>query len=273
MDNAYERVRTEWAVTCRRARSGELAAIWAGRESALAGIETIDQAVARCHQRNRPDAAQAALSALLVLAGDDAVARLAVITAVLPGLAALSRGRYHRIGTVCPATDQSSRQSSSSWLWGGPWDSRQQYDDEFVAVAFLVVRKLAGQRLEWPAAAVVSRVQRQLRTTVAAFHRRRHQERLAADNGDDVFAVASAPRTGLELMLAEVQDACHQGTVTPREARIVAADRVLGWATAEIAAAEGATVAAVQRARSRALRKLRLAMSDAEPSIGTVRVG
>ena len=53
----------------------------------------------------------------------------------------------------------------------------------------------------------------------------------------------------------EVKDACHQGTVTPREERIVAADRVLGWATSEIAAAEGATVASVQRARSRALRK------------------
>ncbi|MDT7578462.1 MAG: hypothetical protein QOH17_4795 [Pseudonocardiales bacterium] len=273
MDNAYERVKTEWAIACRRVRSGELAAIWAGRESALAGIETIDQAVARCHQRSRPERAQAALSALLVLAADDVVARLAVITAVLPGLAALSRGPHHRIGTACAFTDHSTRQPAASSLSGGPWDSRQHYDDEVVAVAFLVVRKLAGQRLEWPAAAVLSRVQRQLRTTVAAFRRRRQQERLAADNGDDIFAVASSPRTGLELMLAEVQDACHQGRVTPREARIVAADRVLGWATAEIAAAEGATVAAVQRARSRALRKLRIAMSDAEPSIGTACVG
>lgn len=46
---------------------------------------------------------------------------------------------------------------------------------------------------------------------------------------------------------------------------VVGIPGVFGWSTAEIAAAEGATRAAVQRARSRALTKLRPSIVVAEP--------
>ena len=205
----------------------------------------------------------------MVLSGDDPVARLAVIRALVPGLSGLAARWHHLGGAWIGRPDRRpNRLGVLVWDRRGPWQSVREFDEEVVTVAFLVVGKLGGQRLEWPAAAVLSRVQRQLRTMAAASRRHSQQECLNADGCEDIFAAASAPSTGLELMLKEVREARHRGAVTAREARIVAADRVFGWATAEIAAAEGSTVAGVQRARSRALRKMRVAMVDDMHSAG-----
>jgi hypothetical protein len=266
MANAYERVKTEWAIACRRDRHARLAASWAQHEPALAGIDSLEDALARCHDQTRPASAQAALSALLAVAGDDSVARLAVVRAMLPVLAGLAARGRHLGRTGCPRRDmRSKRQVGSSWAWPGPWDDLDDFDDEVVVLAFVQVGRLAGQRLAWPATAVLSRVDRQLRTHEAAFRRRTKNESLSADNVNDVDLEAVDQRSGLELILQEIRVAHSGGVVSAREARIVAADRVFGWATAEIAAAEGATVAAVRRARSRALHKLRLAMIELEP--------
>ena len=266
MDNAYDRVKTEWAIACRRARVSGLAAHWEATEPALAGIGSLEDALARCHDQRHPAAAHAAVAALLVLADDDAVARLAVVRALLPGLAGLAhRGRH--LGERSSGRDPSRRRRvGSSWLWPGPWDGLDDFDDEVVVLAFVQVRKLAGQRLAWPVNAVLSRVDRQLRLQEAACRRRPQHESLTLDDGGDIEMQAVGPRSGLELILQEVHEAHTDGVVSAREARIIAADRVFGWATAEIAAAEGATVAAVERARSRALRKLRAAMVELDPT-------
>jgi hypothetical protein len=92
MDNAYDRVKTEWAFACRRARVSGLAAAWEEREPALAGIASLEDALARCHDQRYPAAAHATVAALLVLAEDDAVAGLAVVRALLPGRGSLSSG-------------------------------------------------------------------------------------------------------------------------------------------------------------------------------------
>jgi hypothetical protein len=269
MDNAYELVKNEWAIACRRGRNGVSALEWSEREPALEGIGCINDALVRCHDQSHPTEAQAALSALMVLSGHDPVARLAVIRALLPGLSGLAARWRHPGGAWIGRGDRRPNRSGVLvWDRRGPWQSVREFDEEVVTVAFLVVRRLGGQRLEWPAAAVLSRVQRQLRTIEAASRRHSHQECLSADGCEDIFAAASAPRTGLELMLEAVHEARRRGAVSAREARIIASDRVFGWATAEIAAAEGSTVAAVQRARSRALRKMRVAMVDDVHSAG-----
>ncbi len=258
MANAYERVKTGWTIACRRSRTSGLEGEWAAREPALDGIGCLDDAVARCQDQRHPAAPHAALSALLVLAGDDDVARLAVVRAMLPGLAGLSARGRHPGGHGGACGDwRSRREMGSSWVWRGPWDCLEDFDDEVVVLAFLQVHRLAGQRLEWPASAVLSRVDRQLRMSEAAFRRRPQHEPLNVEDGVDVYPEAAGPRSGLELILHEVHQAHRAGVVSAREARIVLRDRVFGWATVEIATAEGATVAAVQRARSRALRKLR----------------
>src|ERR1700737_1575330 len=177
MDNAYELVKTEWAVACRRARNGVSASRWSEREPALAGIGCIDDALARCHDQSRPAEAQAALSALIVLSGHDPVARLAVIRALVPGLSGLGARWCHPGGAWIGRRERRpNRLGVLVWDRRGPWQSVREFDEEVVTVAFLVVGKLAGQRLEWPAAAVLSRVQRQLRTMAAASQRHSQQE-------------------------------------------------------------------------------------------------
>jgi hypothetical protein len=95
MDNAYDRVKAEWTIACRRTRISGLAAHWEATEPALAGIACLEDALARCHDQRHPASAHAAVAALLVLAQDDTVARLAVVRALLPGLAGLAHRGCH----------------------------------------------------------------------------------------------------------------------------------------------------------------------------------
>jgi hypothetical protein len=197
MDNAYDRVMTEWAIACRRARVSGLAAHWEATEPALAGIACLEDALARCHDQRHPATAHAAVAALLVLAEDDAVARLAVVRALLPGLAGLAhRGRH--LGDRSSGRDPSRRRRiGSSWLWPGPWDGLDNFDDDKVVVlAFVPVRKLAGQHLAWPVNAVLSRVDRQLRLREAACRRPPPHESLTLDDGVDIEVPAPTAAAG-----------------------------------------------------------------------------
>ncbi len=69
--------------------------------------------------------------------------------------------------------------------------------------------------------------------------RRRRQHESLDDEDVDIDPEAASPRSGLELIAHEVHQAHRAGVVSAREARIILRDRVFGWATAEIATAEG----------------------------------
>src|SRR5581483_3144227 len=96
--NPYRALDVEWAVlggtddACRRLRS------WVERHPELDGFASPRDVIAACHDRSDPERANRLLAALLAEIADDALARRAVLQAMLPALAGITRRCWPAVG-------------------------------------------------------------------------------------------------------------------------------------------------------------------------------
>ncbi len=223
LGSTLKQLQAEWTALAAELRTRAAAARWAAADQRLAGCADLDEILARCHRRGDPAAANAALAALLVRAGADALARRAVLQALLPGLAAMAR-RAQRAGWV-GCRDR------------GAWRDCDELDQELLTLAWSRVAAHAGSELAWPASVLLGQVWRRVRQQVD--RDRAHGRRCVAldvdevDTVHDVDLVAAIPweeRAGVVL-----HDAVRSGAIGPVDGALIYGTRVLGLTTTAVA--------------------------------------
>lgn len=250
----YRSLSSQWAVdgSCRRARAAQ--ASWADDQPALGAFPTPAAAVLFCHTaRGAP--ANRVLAALLKV--DDELANRAVLQAILPGLAAMSRRARRRWPWMF------DRECDGPWLdWG--------FDHEAVATAHARIRRLAGTYVPWPATTVLDHTWRHLRWLEEQHRRERAAEcaqrwgvspsgpvvvSTAPEDLDEQAAAEPSPSAADELadLLGE---AVRMGLVGARGAALVYESRVIGRPVAEIARRTGQDERLLRYHRSQAERRL-----------------
>lgn len=242
-----KRMQDEWS-TLNGGREAEGALPrWKAAEPLLYGAADLQALITRCHRRGDTADSNAALAALLRLAGDEPLAARAVLQALLPGLMSLSRhGR--RVGW--------SRRAGTSWgERPTPWAQAGDFDQELLTLAWERVQAAAGQDLQWPAAMILGQVWRRVRMRLDD-HRRR-TDRQVALVADEVDRLHSDPGVNWEQQSAWLlRDAVLDGTLADRDGALIFITRVLGVSTADAAAQLGVSVGAVLARRRRAERAL-----------------
>jgi hypothetical protein len=250
----YRSLTSEWAIagSCRRARSAQ--ASWSEAQPALSAFRSPAAAVLFCHTaRGAP--ANRVLAALLEV--DDDLANRAVLQAILPGLAAMSRRARRRWPWMF------DRECDGPWVdWG--------FDHEAVATAHARIRRLAGNHVPWPATAVLDHTWRHLRW-LEEQHRRDHAAACAQRWGVspagpmvvstspedlDVRPADEEARSAAEELADLLGQAVRMGLVGARGAALVYESRVIGRPVAEIARRTGEDERLLRYHRGQAERRL-----------------
>jgi DNA-directed RNA polymerase specialized sigma24 family protein len=191
-------------------------------------------AALRC--RSHPDARDRLLLVLVRLAATDRGARRAVLQVLVPGLVSVARAYGQR--------------------WG-----REEAESMVVAAALDRIANYPSKRTARPAANIVRDVRHSL------YEARLREVALEAALGEpsaleeaqECEAMALEPSASEEV-LDVVCHAVGDGTISPREGRLIVLHRVLGVRTADIASAEGRRPGTVRKHRLRA----ELALASAE---------
>jgi hypothetical protein len=249
----YRSLTSEWAMAgmCRRARSAQ--ATWSEAEPALSAFPTPAAAVLFCHTaRGAP--ANRVLAALLKV--DHELANRAVLQAILPGLAAMSRRARRRWPWMF------DRECDGPWVdWG--------FDHEAVATAHARIRLLAGTEVPWPATTVLDHTWRHLRW-LEEQHRRDHAAACAqrwgvSPSGPIVVSTApedldvrqaDATKSAADELAEVLAHAVRMGLVGARGAALVYESRVIGRPVAEIARRTGEDERLLRYHRGQAERRL-----------------
>ncbi len=208
--DVWSALEREWAhaAAARSARRRLLA--WTSLTPGLAGFASPGDVVEAIGCMGDSERSSSLLSDLLVVADGDALAALAVVRSVLPGVRRAA-GRRWRTGRD-----------------DGLWRCREDVDGDAVAAAWEAIDRHAGERHRWPARVIVRRVERSLRSGHDA-HRNfiQRTEPLAADSAvaavDEYGAWTSAEGTALLVV-----DAVRTGRLDPVTAALVFAVAVLG---------------------------------------------
>lgn len=250
----YRSLTSEWvfAGSCRRARSS--VATWSQSHPALSEFATPAAAVLFCHTA-RGATANRVLAALLKV--DDELANRAVLQAILPGLAAMSRRARRQWPWMF------DRECDGPWLdWG--------FDHEAVATAHSRIRRLAGTDVAWPATTILDHTWRHLRW-VEEQHRRDHAAACAQRWGvhpSGPVVVSTAPedldvrpadeetQSAAEELAELLGHAVRMGLVGARGAALVYESRVVGRPVAEIARRTGEDERLLRYHRGQAERRL-----------------
>ena len=197
---------------------------WSGAEPPLSGAETTADVLARCRRLGDSRAANAALAALLRVAGDDDTARQLVLVALAPGLKA------------------------AAWRLARTWGADPaEVDQSLAAAGWSRITALAGTTVTWPATAIVGAARDEVRALLRRQARdERREQRLTtrtATRGDDEAVVDA---------LDVLRRAVHRRVISPHAAQLIVASRLLGFTPAELARLTGRIPASVRKQRQRA---------------------
>jgi len=250
METSLRQLDREWLVLVAGGRHREAVLRWGDVEPLLAGCTDLVQVVCLCARRDDPVAANAALSALLRLAGTEPLAARVALQALLPGLKAQAR-RARRLGwsrdDVCRWTSQPT-----------PWLLEGELEQELAALAWEQVCALAGQDVSYPSLRVLEAVWRRLRVRLDA-HRRgaaRQVPLMTEDEGryaDDTSG--DWEREGASL----IREAVEAGVVSAGDGALIFETRVLGVPAVELAEQRQVDAGTLRTRRRRAERALRSA--------------
>jgi hypothetical protein len=250
----YRALSSEWAALANTRSARALQKTWSERFPALSCLRSPAEAVTYCHQV-RGAAANRVLSALLAV--DDELAQRAVLQALLPGIAAMSRRARRR------------------WPWmfdracDGPWVD-WGFDHEAVATAHARIQRLAGSDVDWPATTILDHTWRHLRW-LEEQHRRDHAAACAQSwgvNPSGPVVVSTAPedldvrpadeesQSAAEELAELLGHAVRMGLLGPRGAALVYESRVIGRPVAEIARRTGEDERLLRYHRGQAERRL-----------------
>jgi DNA-directed RNA polymerase specialized sigma24 family protein len=158
------------------------------------------------------------------------------------------------------ATDQDARQAvlhllhpalvNITRLYSDTWDVEEVSSLVITAALDRIVRYPQG--LVRPAASIVRWVRRAL-WKEATRHRTRHRVLGRTSVLDDDTPVEASPeRCAADELLELIVEAIRVGALAPDRARLVVLHRLLGVATADVAAAEGYPPSTIRQQRSRA---------------------
>lgn len=234
---ALDAIRTQWEILARTARARRLIDALASVEPAIALLEVADladllEATSDRHGSLDGPEVHQVLAALVRQFHRDELVGITVVRALLPGLAGVA--------------------TRMRWGTGGPWRDRGEFAADLVASAWTHVREHAGETLARPAQTIVDQVRRSLRTQYER-HRRDglrslpwdESNREPADHGIDALSELAL---GLGLVTGTL--------LTPGDANLILANRVLGYRLAELSASTGRSVAQLSYQRRRAERAL-----------------
>ncbi|MEW6155332.1 MAG: hypothetical protein AB1673_15305 [Actinomycetota bacterium] len=232
--NLFKALSQEWEHESRTSAARAAWRRWAATEPALWAFAGPGEAVAYC-RRSGPDAA-AVLSAVAARAGTEPLAARAVLQAVLPGLAGVSRRAW--------------RGGRGTWLW----ESVEELDQLVVATAYGLIRALpAGTKTPWAARRVVDGTWQRLRTAMAG-QARWLERRASADvaaMAEPAWAQERRHRPGEELA-AVLSDALARELLDPLDAWLVYRTRVEDCTLARLGPEVGQGRKALGRRRERA---------------------
>lgn len=228
--NHFRSLDLDWQHLGRSVEARMAARRWRASEPSLAGFDSPADVVAACQRRGDPRSTNDLLGALLRLAADCAVARRALLQAVLPTLADRARRRRPDAGVV--------------------WDGVEEQCAELVALTLERIAEVAGTSPEWPSHAIVG----------PAFARFRWASQMARRRVPTVVLEAAhhvaAPVDSAAELGAVLTAAVRSGGLRRADAALIWATRVLGVTPAEVAERERRDVRAVRVQRARAERTL-----------------
>lgn len=244
--NLFRQLDDEWQTLASSAPAREATRRWGHEEPRLLPFADPAQLVAQSHVREDAATAHRLLGALLRVADDDVMAQRALLQAVLPGLAALSR-RGRRLG----------------WCrTGGVWSDTAELDQELVGLAWERIAALAGQDLGWPAMTIVDQVWRRARV-LSAQHRRQRRRCDSLNHPSAADRVPAEEEAWEPQMTRLLCDAVRRGTIPLGDGAVIFTTRVIGVPTAEVAQRLDVDVRTLLQRRYRAERRLAAAWADA----------
>jgi hypothetical protein len=215
-------------------------ASWARSEPALRGLPDPSAAVACCQRRDSPNA-HAVLAALLRLAAGDPLAARAVLQAVLPALAGISR-RW--LGLARP---------------GRACGSIEELDHQVILGAYERIAALAGTTAAWPANLIRQQTERRIRYLNEAHRLECRRRPLLAPLYDDVSAPQDAERDVARELTNQIADAVRRTELSPVEASVIVRTRILGHRPVDVARDLGNSTYWLYKLRARAEMRLELA--------------
>jgi excisionase family DNA binding protein len=151
--NVFEALTAEWNAVASGPKARQAIQAWAEMCPTLAGFASPAELVATIGRMGDPDRSCALLADLLQLAAIDGLAARAVLQALLPGLRATANRRW--------ATDMAKI----------TWAGRSELDTDTLAAAWQAIAANLGERHERPAAAIIRRVERELRSACETMSR------------------------------------------------------------------------------------------------------
>jgi excisionase family DNA binding protein len=194
----------DWLQLAVRPESLERLASWKQIEPELNDFQSPAELVLTIASAGLPERSCRLVSGLLVVALEDAFAAYTVLIALIPGLL-VAAGRRWQAGR-----------------YKGPWQSRAEVDVDAISAAWEAINLHAGQRHERPARLIVRRVELQLRTVHAAYHRR--VSRSVSESGTRLVGgdlYLAEQDTGDNLFALSILEALRSGRLDPTTVDLV----------------------------------------------------
>lgn len=231
--NLFKALSREWEHVCRGRHARASWARWAEGSPGLCLLDDLEDAVAHCRQRG-PHAGEV-LGALARNAAVDELAARALLQAVLPGLARVSRRAW--------------REELSDWLW----ESLEEVDQLVLSTAYGVIRALAPDT-PWVAARVVDGTWQRLRSVMAARARwADHRTEIEAARLDERPAPEGLRgRSAGEELAAVLSEALERDVLDPFDAWLVYRSRAEEHSLARLQAEVGVERHVLGERRARA---------------------
>lgn len=232
--NLFEALGREWEHESRTPTARATWQRWRAATPALDAFADAAEAVAHC--RRAGPHAQAVLAALAARASTEPLATRAVLEAVLPGLAGVSRRAW-----------QGGR---GRWLW----ESLEELDHLVVSTAFVVIRSLpASGTTPWVARRVVDGTWQRLRSVMAARARwLEHRSGAEVTTVADPAGIRQRAGRPSDELAAVLSEALAAELLEPLDAWVVYRSRVEDRTLAQLSPEVGQNRWALGRRRERA---------------------